>query len=135
MRHMLEAGRPQNFPPQKPEMKAHLLNNEDVELHSFVGERSWLLFERMNVDTEWMQLPPSDWTGDPSYMAFKDDVDSLNVVNDCAERSVKDVTEFINYAKDLDSRDRVMMMVNHHRQLIDFENLTKAQMDNMDDFL
>jgi len=28
-----------------------------------------------------------------------------------------------------------MMVVNHHRQILDFDNLTKAQMDNMDDFL
>jgi len=25
-----------------------------------------------------------------------------------------------------------MMVVNHHHQILDFDNLTKAQMDNMD---
>ena len=60
-------------------------------------------------------------------------------MNDCAERSVKDITEFITYfinsAKDPDRRDRVMMAVNHQQQLLDFQNATKQQMDNMDDFL
>ena len=68
-------------------------------------------------------------------MVFKEIVDKLHVVNDCADRSVKDVTEFINYANDPAGLDRVMMVVNHHRQILDFDNLTKAQMDNMDNFL
>jgi len=28
-----------------------------------------------------------------------------------------------------------MKVVNHHPQILDFVNLTKAQIDNMDDFL
>jgi hypothetical protein len=81
-----------------------------------------------------MQSPPSDWPGSPHCRVFKYLVDSLDVVNDCAESSVKDVTEFINYAKDRAWLDRVMMVVNYHHQLLDFKNLSKAQMDNMDDF-
>lgn len=139
VRAMLAAGRPQHFPPQKPLIKTNLLDTQqaltvDVRLHEFAGERSWLMFERMDLSTDWMQNPPSDWPGSPHYMVFKNLVDKLEVVNDCAE-SVKDVTEFINYAKDPARLDRVMMVVNHHRQLLDFSNLSKAQMDNMDDFL
>ena len=93
------------------------------------------MFECMDLSTDWMQNPPSDWPGSPHYRVFKDLVDSLHVVNDCAERSVKDVTEFINYAKEPARLDRVMMVVNHHHQLLDFDNLTKTQMDTMDDFL
>ena len=57
---------------------------------------------------------------------------SLKVVNDCAERSIKDVTEFINYARDGADRNRAIMFVQHHRQFIDFNHLTKEQIDNMD---
>ena len=45
-----------------------------------------------------------------------------HVMNDCAEQSVKDVTEFINYAKDPARLDRVMMVVKHHRQILDLDN-------------
>ena len=138
VRVMLEAGRPQQFPPQKPIMKKHLLDNhrrDVVKLHEFAGERSWLIFELLNINADWMQLPPSSWAGSQSFVRFKNLVDSLEVVNDCAERSVKDVTEFINYGKDHGRRDRVKIVVNHHRQLLDFQNLKKHQMDNMDDFL
>ena len=79
-----------------------------------------------------MQLPPADWLQSPNYNHFKNLVDSLQVVNDCIERSVKDVTEFINDAKDADCHDRVMVVVNHPGQLVDFYHLTKLQMDNMD---
>ena len=54
---------------------------------------------------------------------------SLEVENNYVEWSFKDVTEFVNYSKDADRRDRVMMVVNHHRQLLDYNNLTKEQMD------
>lgn len=138
VRKMLEAGRPQAFAPQKPVMKSHLLTNKvkgQVQLSHFAGERSWLMFERLDVPVAWMQYSPEDWQDSPDYQRFTEIVDSLEVVNDCAERSIKDVTEFVNYSKDADRRDRVMMVVNHHRQLLDFTNLTKQQMDNMDDFL
>ena len=53
-------------------------------------------------------------------------------MNNCAERPVKDVTEFTIYGKDPDGLDSVMMVVNHHRVLIDFKNITKSYMDAMD---
>jgi hypothetical protein len=71
----------------------------------------------------------------PAFVRFKNLVDSLEVVNDCAERAIKDVTEFVNYSRDADRCDRVPMVVNHHRQLLDFSHLTKQQMDNMDNFI
>ena len=36
---------------------------------------------------------------------------------------------------DPDRWDRVMIVVNHHRQLLDFQNITKQHMDNMENFL
>ena len=52
-----------------------------------------------------------------------------------AERAVKDITEFINYSWDAGRRDCVQMVVNHHSQLLDFQHLTKQQIDKMEDFL
>ncbi len=135
---MLQAGRPQQIPPQKPMMNDHLLTNHvrgEVQLQSFVGERSWLIFDRLDVPCDWMQLQPSEWINSADFMRFNDLVHSLEVVNDCAERAIKDVTEFVNYAKDANSRDRVMMVVNHHRQICDLRHLTKQQMDDMDNFI
>ena len=139
VREMIAAGRPQDFVPKKPEMKIAVLSRQpplegDIGLQEFVGPRSWLIFHLLNINTDWMQHPPSEWSDLPAFNTFNDTVRMLKVVNDCAERSVKDVTEFINYGKDPYRLDRVMMVVNHHRQLIDFKNLTKAQMDAMDNY-
>ena len=94
---MLEAGRPQQFPLQKLIIKTHIPENHKrdvVGLHEFAGECLWLILEWLSIDTDWM-LFPSDWAGCQSFVRFKNLVDKLEVVNDCAERSVKDVTEFI----------------------------------------
>jgi hypothetical protein len=48
---------------------------------------------------------------------------------------VKDVTKFIDYAMDLARWDCVIMVVNYQRQLPDFEIPTKAQVDNIEEFL
>ena len=54
----------------------------------------------------------------PALMQSKETVDKLHAVNDCPKRSVKDVAEFINYAKDPARLDRVMMAIDHHRQIL-----------------
>ena len=75
------------------------------------------------------------WNQIGDYLRFKFVVRSLKVVNDCAERSVKEVTEYINYARDGNQRRHVVMVVQHHRQFVDFMNLTMEQIDSMDDFI
>ena len=42
--------------------------------------------------------------------------------------------EFIKYAKDAAARDRAVMVAQHHRQLCSFKNLTRAQLNNLDDY-
>lgn len=136
--HMLQAGRPQQIVPQKPNMQTRVLDGMirgEVELHQFVGQRSWLLFDLLDIPVNWMRHDPQNWLLSEAFRRFQDMITSLEVVNDCAERSIKDVTQYINYSKDPNRRDQVMMVVNHHRQLYDFKNLTKQQMDNMDDFI
>ena len=50
------------------------------------------------------------------------------IVNDCAERSIK-YKEFIKYAN-----DAAVMVGQHHRQLCSFKNLTRTQLNNLDDY-
>ena len=65
----------------------------------------------LDVAVDWMQLPPPIWLQSAQFLRFQEMVHSLKVVNDCAERAVKDVTEFINYSWDAGWRDRVQMVV------------------------
>ena len=58
-------------------------------------------------------------------------VADLAVTNDVAERAVKDVTDFINASRNNDQREDIITVVNHHRELIDFRDLTKEQVANI----
>ena len=60
----------------------------------------------LDVAVDWMQLPPPTWL---QFLRFQEMVHSLKVVNDCVERAVKDVTEFINYSRGAGRRDRVQI--------------------------
>ena len=95
---MLNTGRPHDIPPQKPLMHTRLLEKTQVNLDLFVGERSWLMFQLLGINTCWMHEQSREWPQNAEYRRFCTIVSSLKVVNDCAERSIKDVTEFINYA-------------------------------------
>ena len=78
--------RPDNLPPQKPKMRHDVLANHsrgEVSLDQFVGQRSWLMFNLLNLDTRWMDEPVEDWPEIPTYITFKHIVDCLKVVNDC----------------------------------------------------
>ena len=75
-----------------------------------------------------MGLPVCQWEADVSYQRFKLCVSNLNVVNDAAERAVKDVSDFAEYSRDAARRDDVVKVVNSHRELIDFRHLTKDQL-------
>ena len=44
------------------------------------------MLERLGVEVDWMQLPPSIWLQSTPLLRFQEMVHSLKVVNDCAER-------------------------------------------------
>ena len=86
---MLAAGRPEQFRAGKSNFNIELLEGkhpDDIQLYQFAGERSWLVFDLLNLDdAAWMQLAPDQWGYQESYIRFKDCISSLEVVNDSAE--------------------------------------------------
>ena len=126
---------PQNFPPQKPEFRTELYNRHATELHDFIGEKSWLIFQLMDINTDFLYLPSAQWAGNEGYEQYKNKVRALKVVNDVAERGVQDTLNYINYARDGDARDKAIICTNHHRQLYEMKNLTKEAINNMNDNL
>ena len=59
-------------------------------------ELSWLLFDIIAADTEWMAEDPERWLVIEEYSHQRDFCRDLQVVNDCAERKreVKDVQDY-----------------------------------------
>ena len=131
---ILDTLHPQQFQPTKPEMKTALLERppHQIKLADFIGPRSMLLFHTLDNDSEWLTLPVAEWAGNPDYSSFCESVRYIKVVNDCAERSIKDVTEYVNYARDRDQRNQAIIVVQHHRQLYDCAHLIKAQLDALE---
>lgn len=131
---LLVTPRPAAFKPGKPAMKAYLLENapaDTPQLYHFIGKRSWLFFHLFHLQTEWLGLPVDQWDDIQSYRDFCLITSNINVVNDAAERAVKDVADFANFSQDPDRRDDVVKVVNSHRELIDFHHLTKDEIANI----
>ena len=74
---------------------------------------------------------PSLCVQHPDFVRFNKIVNSIISVNDCAERNVKDVCDYAEYSKDPERRDRAVVVVNHHRELVDFQRMTKEELSHM----
>ena len=75
-RNLHQSVPPANWIPGKPIF--HRLANQ-FNLSSFVGPRSWLLFQKLGAGTDWLTQPVNTWSQDPEWLAVN------NVVNDTAE--------------------------------------------------
>jgi hypothetical protein len=131
VRALLEQDRPQNFVPKKTDFKVHLLLNkshDEPRLSHFVGPRSWLMFDLFDVNVMWMQYPPENWAEIEDFKRFNNLLNGIVCVNDVAERNVQNVLEYAEYSQDPERRDRVVKVVNSHRELFDFHTFTKAEL-------
>ena len=109
-------------------MKVHLLEGRAPnipQLYDFIGPRSWLFFDKNEIDTAWLSIHVDQWLADAGLQQIKQPASHTNVLNDSAARAVKDITDFANHPHDPQRRDEVVQVVNSHLELIDFRHLTK----------
>ena len=92
----------------------------------FVGERSLLLFHALNADGGWLSDDVERWELDDKFKFMQNFLFDLKVVNDLAERCVKDVEDFANASKDPEHRDNVILVATDHRGL--FKDLKKSSL-------
>lgn len=75
-----------------------LLDSSDIfekDLYDLVDASSMSALKSLKIDIKFMfESDVSDWKNLDSYKSAKTIVDSLQVVNDCAERSLKLMTDF-----------------------------------------
>ena len=93
-------------------------------LDVFVGRKSWLLFHKLEANGEWMDREVQNWSEDAEYRHIKGLLSDLKVVNDLAERCVKDVEDYANASSDKDHRDNILLVATDHRGI--FQDLHKA---------
>ena len=75
----------------RPEMRNFGMNST---LASRVGPNSLLLFERLQIDLNWLKEPVEDWIRIPCYQKLKKFIDNVNITNDACERSVKTTSDY-----------------------------------------
>lgn len=113
---MLGFVNPHVFAPGKPAFpRQQFQHQEDVALPTLVGPKSWELFDLLGDDGAWLAQPPQLWDTHPGYRSMATVVHNLEVVNDAAERGVKDVQDYANTARDGVQRGRIALVSASHR--------------------
>ncbi|KAG0719634.1 hypothetical protein GWK47_050101 [Chionoecetes opilio] len=122
---------PRYFAPGKPNLQPviRLLTDTRPSLAVFVTERSWLLFKLFRLDTAWLLTEPATWPLSPAYQELRDLTRDMKVVNDSAERAVKDVQEYANMTRDAGHIDDVILVGIDHRCRL--SHLRKADLNDI----
>ena len=87
-----------------------------AKLSDFVGPSSWHFFEHLDIDTSFLSESQSDWEFNEAYNEARTKVKRLAVVNDPAERGVKLTQDFLHTAKNENTYQNVLQVVEHHRK-------------------
>ncbi len=122
--------RPATFPPGKPKFPREKLiqSGPAVQLSDLIGPKSWLFFHLVQANGNWLRTHPNQWMNDQEYMRMYDIVKNLEVVNDAAEKGMKDVQEYAKIAKDGKYRDKIVLVSTSHRCKI--PKFKKNEMEN-----
>ena len=89
-------------------MKSQLLhgrNPDEPALPNFVGPRSWLIIDLLDVKYAWMQYPAARRGEFDDCVRYRDLVNTLKVGNDCAELAEKDMQEYLGYCQNAEHRE------------------------------
>ncbi len=108
--------KPQTFDPGKPQFPVQqLVQAQHITLDELIGPNSWLLFHLLHSSDNWLALPPDMWNTDEDCLQMESIVNGITVVNDAAERGVKDVQDYANAARDGDHRGQIVLVSSSHR--------------------
>ena len=125
---LLAIPNPGAFLPKKLVFRTDILQLPGSTLASFNGPRSWLTFQLLSLGSEWLNLPVDQWEDDDQFKIMANTMRNLAVVNDTAERGVKDVEDYANPAHDGAQRGRIILVVNSHR--FKLPEFLKNEMEN-----
>lgn len=117
---------PEEFKTGKPELPVIL---RSTALSDLVGPQSWLLLKVAGVPSEEVEK----WTKGESSQSldvFKTFVKNIECTNDCAERNVRLIQDFVNGYKEEDMKQNLMLVARDNRKKLK-KDLTKQQLKNV----
>ena len=120
VRKLLSTNRPLHFEARKPVFPKinPMAIDYPNQLISFIGPRSWLFFNLLKLREEgldWMQAPITCWNKMNGYNKIEEIVRSMEIVNDCAERGIKLITDFKDVTKNEQQTQYLLQVIEDHR--------------------
>ena len=92
---ILTIEQPHLFNPLKPKFPNNRMTPSPT-LDVFIGPRSWLVFDKLRATGDWLNNAVENWKNDEEYKRMQFLLHDLKVVNDLAERCVKDIKDYVN---------------------------------------
>ena len=117
---LLEFPVPKQFDKVKPTLPKVTV---ETKLADLIGPQSWQLLKEANIEVADVQGWLEDFNN-PSFEAFCKFVRGLVCVNDCAERNVKLIQDFVNGYQDEEMKQNLMLVARDNRKKCD-KNMTK----------
>ena len=111
---ILEIPKADEYNVGKPRFPTELMQNNPL-MYTFIGERSSIVFHKLEANGEWLNTPVNEWDRDEEYDAIKTLLKDLKVVNDPAERCMKDIQEYCNLTTDPSYREDILLVATDHR--------------------
>ena len=87
-------------------------------LTDFIGEDSPAFFTILNINSSFLREPVTEWRKNEDFLASKNVVSSLSVVNDSAERRVKLYSDFAGTAKKENKFQNIIQVVENNRNML-----------------
>ena len=92
-------------------------------MDSFVSPKSWVIFNKLNANSTWLQKDVDEWDADDKYERIKECLHYLKVVNDLAEPCLKETQEYADLAKYCQYEEDLLIAAADHRGV--FKDLKK----------
>lgn len=90
------------------------------ELPDFFSTTSLRFFDITGIQRDFLGVDPSQWPDHPTFIEGKTVVDSFRIVNDCAERGVALIKDYIGKSvpptKDEEQLQFLLKIVKEHRE-------------------
>jgi len=86
-----------------------------TRLCDLVGTDSWFTIHRLQINSDFLQLPVAQWETSEAYQSSAENVKAVNVINDAAERGVKLSTDFVDTARSDTHYQNILQVVEQDR--------------------
>ena len=94
-----------------PLEKPYLPRLLDSSFDQHVGIKTRTLFENFDIDLEFLDKDPSEWTSDDKFNSAKEYVENISCVNDFSERNIKLMSDYNKvWTKDEDEKQNYRLL-------------------------